>query len=192
MMQCRIWSNEEVFHREKLRELQLERLKQTIRRVYDNVEHYRIKFDAKGISPEDVKCLEDLKHLPFTVKDDFRSTYPFGLFSVPKKELVRFHASSGTTGKPTVVGYTKNDILMWREMVARIVTMAGVTEKDTAQISFGYGLFTGALGLNQGLEEIGAAVIPMSSGNTKKQIMMMQDLETTALISTPSYALHMA
>lgn len=192
MLQTKIWSKEETFEREQFREIQLERLKVTVERVYNKVPHYKAKFDERGILPSDIKTLEDLKKLPFTVKADFRDTYPCGLFSVPRNELVRFHASSGTTGKPTVVGYTRNDLAMWREMVARIVSMAGVTAGDTAQISFGYGLFTGALGLNQGLEEVGAAVIPMSSGNTKKQIMMMQDMETTALISTPSYALHMA
>lgn len=192
MVQTNIWSKEETLDREQFRVIQLERLKATVERVYNKVPHYKAKFDAIGILPGDINKLEDLEKLPFTVKADFRDTYPCGLFSVPRKELVRFHASSGTTGKPTVVGYTKNDMDMWREMVARIVTMAGVTAGDTAQISFGYGLFTGALGLNQGLEEVGAAVIPMSSGNTKKQIMMMQDMETSALISTPSYALHMA
>ncbi|MBE6034526.1 MAG: phenylacetate--CoA ligase [Clostridiales bacterium] len=192
MVQRNIWSKQETLQREQFREIQLKRLKETVERVYNNVPHYKAKFDEKGILPGDIKALEDLKKLPFTVKADFRDTYPCGLFSVPRSKLVRFHASSGTTGKPTVVGYTRNDMVMWREMVARIVTMAGVTAGDTAQISFGYGLFTGALGLNQGLEEVGAAVIPMSSGNTKKQIMMMQDMETTALISTPSYALHMA
>lgn len=192
MVQTKIWSKEETLGREQFRAIQLERLKATVERVYSNVPHYRAKFDQIGVLPGDINKLEDLQKLPFTVKADFRDTYPCGLFSVPRKELVRFHASSGTTGKPTVVGYTRNDLVMWREMVARIVTMAGVTAGDTAQISFGYGLFTGALGLNQGLEEVGAAVIPMSSGNTKKQIMMMQDMETSALISTPSYALHMA
>lgn len=192
MVQTNIWSKEETLDREQFRALQLERLKATVERVYNKVPHYKAKFDKMGILPGDINKIEDLQKLPFTVKADFRDTYPCGLFSVPRKELVRFHASSGTTGKPTVVGYTKNDMDMWREMVARIVTMAGVTAGDTAQISFGYGLFTGALGLNQGLEEVGAAVIPMSSGNTKKQIMMMQDMETSALISTPSYALHMA
>lgn len=192
MVQTKIWSKEETLVREQFRAIQLERLKATVERVYSNVPHYRAKFDQIGVLPGDINKLEDLQKLPFTVKADFRDTYPCGLFSVPRKELVRFHASSGTTGKPTVVGYTRNDLVMWREMVARIVTMAGVTAGDTAQISFGYGLFTGALGLNQGLEEVGAAVIPMSSGNTKKQIMMMQDMETSALISTPSYALHMA
>ncbi len=192
MVQTKIWSKEETFEREQFREIQLQRLKSTVEHVYNKVPHYKAKFDERGILPSDIKTLDDLKKLPFTVKGDFRDTYPCGLFSVPRNELVRFHASSGTTGKPTVVGYTRNDLAMWREMVARIVSMAGVTAGDTAQISFGYGLFTGALGLNQGLEEVGAAVIPMSSGNTKKQIMMMQDMETTALISTPSYALHMA
>lgn len=192
MAQGRIWSKEETFNREQFQTVQLERLKKTVERVYENVPHYKKKFDDLGALPGDIKKLDDLSKLPFTVKADFRDTYPCGLFSVPRKELVRFHASSGTTGKPTVVGYTKNDLGMWREMIARLVTMAGVTEEDTAQVSFGYGLFTGAFGLHQGLEEVGAAVIPMSSGNTKKQIMMMQDMETTTLISTPSYALHMA
>ncbi len=153
---------------------------------------YKEKLKETGIEPGDIKSLADLSAIPFTVKEDFRKNYPFGLFSSPKKDIVRFHASSGTTGKPTVVGYTRKDMDIWSELIARIVTMAGVTDEDTAQISFGYGLFTGAFGLHQGLEKIGAAVIPISSGNTEKQIMIMQDFGTTALISTPSYALHMA
>lgn len=191
-MTDRIWSKEETFTREQFREVQLVRLKETVKRVYEKVPHYKKKFDNAGIKPEDIKTLEDVQKLPFTVKSDFRDNYPIGLFAVPKKEIVRFHASTGTTGKPTVVGYTREDMENWCELIARIATMAGVTDEDTAQISFGYGLFTGAFGLHQGLEKIGAAVIPISSGNTQKQIMMMQDLETTALISTPSYALHMA
>jgi len=192
MIDCRIWSKEETFEREQFRKLQLERLQKTANRVYENVPYYKEKFKESGVAPGDIKKLEDLQKLPFTVKADFRENYPFGLFSSPKKDVVRFHASSGTTGKPTVVGYTKADMDMWQEMIARLVTMVGVTEEDTAQISFGYGLFTGAFGLHQGLERIGASVIPMSSGNTQKQIMIMKDFGTTTLISTPSYALHMA
>ncbi|WP_324825210.1 phenylacetate--CoA ligase [Sinanaerobacter sp. ZZT-01] len=187
-----IWSDMETLDREQFREIQLERLKKTVARVYNNVPFYQKAFKTAGVEPGDIKALEDVSNLPMTVKQDFRDNYPFGLFSSPQEEIVRFHASSGTTGKPTVVGYTRNDMDMWSECVARLVSMAGVTNKDTAQISFGYGLFTGALGLQQGLERVGASVIPMSSGNTKKQIMIMKDFRTSALISTPSYALHMA
>jgi len=187
-----IWSDMETLDREQFREIQLERLKKTVARVYNNVPFYQKAFKTAGVEPGDIKALEDVSILPMTVKQDFRDNYPFGLFSSLQEEIVRFHASSGTTGKPTVVGYTRNDMDMWSECVARLVSMAGVTNKDTAQISFGYGLFTGALGLQQGLERVGASVIPMSSGNTKKQIMIMKDFRTSALISTPSYALHMA
>ncbi|MBK5246885.1 MAG: phenylacetate--CoA ligase [Peptostreptococcaceae bacterium] len=192
MQENDIWSECETYDREQFRKVQSERLVDTVKRVYEKVPHYKNKFDQHGVSVEDIKSVDDLSKLPFTEKKDFRDNYPFGLFAVPQKQIVRFHASSGTTGKPTVVGYTKNDMTMWSEMIARIVTMAGVTDEDVAQISFGYGLFTGAFGLHQGLEHIGAAVIPMSSGNTEKQIMIMKDFHTTALISTPSYALHMA
>lgn len=188
----KIWSKDETLSRKEFEALQLERLQNTVERVYENVPFYHKRFEEAGIVPGDIKNLEDLKKLPFTVKDDFRSNYPFGLFSSGRRDIVRFHASSGTTGKPTVVGYTRKDMVTWKELISRVVTQAGVTEEDTAQISFGYGLFTGAFGLHQGLENIGAAVIPMSSGNTEKQIMIMRDFETTALISTPSYALHMA
>ena len=188
----KIWSKDETLSRKEFEALQLERLQNTVERVYENVPFYHKRFEEAGIVPGDIKNLEDLKRLPFTVKDDFRSNYPFGLFSSGRRDIVRFHASSGTTGKPTVVGYTRKDMVTWKELISRVVTQAGVTEEDTAQISFGYGLFTGAFGLHQGLENIGAAVIPMSSGNTEKQIMIMRDFETTALISTPSYALHMA
>lgn len=192
MTDSRIWSREETLSREEFAEIQQERLIKTVNRVYQNVPYYKEKMEAAGVVPGDISNLKDIQKLPFTVKDDFRANYPFGLFAVPKKEIVRFHASSGTTGKPTVVGYTRKDMETWSELIARIVTMAGVTDDDTAQISFGYGLFTGAFGLHQGLEKVGASVIPMSSGNTQKQIMIMQDFGTTALISTPSYALHMA
>ncbi len=192
MSDHRIWSKEETLQREEFQVIQLERLKKTVERVYENVPHYHNKFEEAGVTPSEIQSLEDLERLPFTVKNDFRDNYPFGLFSSSKKDIVRFHASSGTTGKPTVVGYTRKDMDTWSELIARLVTMAGVTEEDTAQISFGYGLFTGAFGLHQGLERIGASVIPMSSGNTEKQIMIMKDFGTTTLISTPSYALHMA
>ena len=186
-----IWAKEETFTRDEMNALQLERLQATVRRIYDKVTAYRVKMEGVGITPDDIKSLDDLKRLPFTVKSDLRDNYPFGMFSVDKKELVRVHASSGTTGKPTVVGYTKNDLDMWTEMVARIATLGGATSDDVAQICFGYGMFTGALGLHYGLERIGAAVCPTSSGNTKKQIMYMQDFETTLLVATPSYALHL-
>lgn len=192
MVERNIWSKEETLEREAMRELQGKRLQETVTRAYEKVPHYRKKLEEAGVEPGDIKTLKDVEKIPFTVKDDFRQTYPFGLFASPKKEIIRFHASSGTTGKPTVVGYTKQDMETWIELIARLVTMAGVTDEDTAQISFGYGLFTGAFGLHQGLERVGASVIPISSGNTQKQIMVMQDFGTTTLISTPSYALHMA
>jgi phenylacetate-CoA ligase len=163
-----------------------------VKHAYDNVPLYRKKLDEAGVKPEDIKSLKDLAKLPFTVKDDFRDYYPDGLFAVPRREIVRVHASSGTTGKPTVVGYTKNDLKTWAELVSRIIVASDVTSEDTAQISFGYGLFTGALGLHYGLENIGATVIPMSSGNTDKQLMLMEDLGTTVLIATPSYAMYMS
>lgn len=187
-----IWSQIETLEREEIRKLQLSGLQKTVARVSESVPHYQKVFREAGITAGDIQSLEDLEKLPFTVKADFRDNYPFGLFAVPRREVVRYHASSGTTGKPTVVGYTKNDMSIWAECVARIAAMAGVTDEDTAQIAFGYGLFTGALGLQQGLERIGAAVIPISSGNTERQIMIMKDFGTTALISTPSYALHLA
>ncbi|MBP1755120.1 MAG: paaK [Firmicutes bacterium] len=185
-----IWAKEETLAREELEKLQLQRLKETVARVYAKVPAYRAKMEEAGIKPEDVKSLEDLKRLPFTNKKDLRDNYPFGLFTVPKKDLVRIHASSGTTGKPTVVGYTKKDLQTWTECVSRIAAMGGASEEDVAQICFGYGMFTGALGLHYGLENLGATVCPTSSGNTQKQIMYMQDFETTLLVATPSYALH--
>lgn len=186
-----IWAKEETLPRKELEEIQLNRLKDTVKRIYDKVPAYRRKMDEAGVKCEDVKCLKDLQRLPFTNKQDLRDNYPFGLFTVPKKELVRIHASSGTTGKPTVVGYTKKDLEIWTECVSRIAAMGGATKEDVAQICFGYGMFTGALGLHYGLENIGASVCPTSSGNTQKQIMYMQDFETTLLVATPSYALHM-
>lgn len=185
-----IWAKEETLSRKEIEELQLLRLKETVKRIYDKVPAYRIKMDEAGLVPEYIKSLDDLKLLPFTTKKDLRDNYPFGLFTVPKKELVRIHASSGTTGKPTVVGYTKNDMKIWTECVSRIAAMGGATEEDIVQICFGYGMFTGALGLHYGLENLGATVCPTSSGNTQKQIMYMQDFGTTLLVATPSYALH--
>ena len=185
-----IWAKEETLPRKEIEAIQLGRLKETLNRVYEKVPAYRAKMDAAGMKCEDVKSLEDLGKLPFTNKQDLRDNYPFGLFTVPKKDLVRIHASSGTTGKPTVVGYTKKDMSTWTECVSRIAAMGGATEEDVAQICFGYGMFTGALGLHYGLENIGATVCPTSSGNTQKQIMYMQDFGTTVLVATPSYALH--
>lgn len=188
-----IWDKEhECLSRSKLEELQLERLKWTVQRVYNKVPHYRAKFDKSGIKPEDVRSLQDLARLPFTTKDDLRDNYPFGLFTVPNKELVRVHASSGTTGRPVVVGYTRNDLNTWTDLTARMVTLAGVTPDDVAQIAFNYGLFTGGFGLHYGLERAGALVVPVSGGNTERQLMLMQDFGTTTLISTPSYALYIA
>jgi phenylacetate-CoA ligase len=179
----------ESMHREELEQLQLERLQATLNRVYGRVPFYRKQLDAAGVAPEDVVSLGDLARLPFTTKADLRDNYPYGLFAVPMREVVRIHASSGTTGTPTVVGYTRNDIRTWSNLVARILTMGGVTKDDVIQIAFGYGLFTGAFGLHYGAERVGASVIPASSGNTARQIKIMQDFKTTALVSTPSYAL---
>ncbi len=187
-----IWSKEEIFPREEIEKLQLSRLKETVSRVYEKVPAYAKKMDEAGVKPEDIQSLGDLSKLPFTTKQDMRDNYPFGLFAVPKDELVRIHASSGTTGKPTVVGYTKRDLETWTECVSRIACMGGASSTDTAQICFGYGMFTGALGLHYGLENIGAAIVPSSTGNSQKQIMYMQDFETSLLVATPSYALRLA
>ena len=187
-----IWSKEETLPRKEIEALQLERLKETVSRVYARVPAYAKKMDEAGIKPEDIQSLDDLKRLPFVTKQDMRDNYPFGLFAVPKSELVRIHASSGTTGKPTVVGYTRGDMDTWTECVARIACMGGASADDVAQICFGYGMFTGALGLHYGLEKIGAAIVPSSTGNSQKQIMYMQDFETSLLVATPSYALRLA
>lgn len=188
-----IWDrHHECMPREELEQLQLERLQATLNRVYKNVPCYRNKFNAAGIIPEDVQSLADLNRLPFTVKEDLRLNYPYGMFAVPLREVVRIHSSSGTTGKPTVVGYTRHDLDTWSNLVARFMTAAGVTHDDVVQIAFGYGLFTGAFGLHYGAETIGASVIPMSGGNTDKQIMIMEDYKSTVLVCTPSYALTIA
>ena len=187
-----IWSKEETLSRAEIEAIQLSRLQETVTRVYAKVPAYRAKMDAAGVRPEDIKTLKDLAKLPFVTKQDLRDNYPFGLFAVPREELVRIHASSGTTGKPTVVGYTQNDIEMWTECVSRIACMGGATKQDVAQICFGYGMFTGALGLHYGLEKIGATVVPSSTGNSEKQIMYMKDFGATLLVATPSYALRLA
>ncbi|MEW6082631.1 MAG: phenylacetate--CoA ligase [Bacillota bacterium] len=177
---------------QEMRILQVERLKHTLEYVYERVPFYRNLFDQHGLIPRDLGCLEDLRAFPFTTKEHLRDNYPFGLMAVPLEGVVRLHASSGTTGRPTVVGYTARDIETWAEMMARIITQAGVGPRDIAQVAFGYGLFTGAFGLHYGLERVGATVIPASSGNTERQLVMMRDFGVTALVSTPSYALHMA
>ncbi|MBC8530590.1 phenylacetate--CoA ligase family protein [Gehongia tenuis] len=182
----------ECMERSDMEALQLFHLKETVRRAYEKVPHFKMAFDEAGVKPEDLKTLADLKNFPFARKKDLRENYPYGMLAVPMDDIVRIHASSGTTGKPTVVAYTKHDLEMWSEAMARLIAAAGGTKGDIAQISFGYGLFTGALGLHYGLEKLGAAVIPISAGNTEKQIMLMQDLWSTLLISTPSYALYMA
>ena len=187
-----IWSKEETLPRKELERIQLERLQETVHRVYQKVPAYAKKMDEMGVKPEDIKELKDLSKLPFVTKQDMRDNYPFGLFAVEKKDLVRIHASSGTTGKPTVVGYTQGDLETWTDCVARIACMGGASREDVAQICFGYGMFTGALGLHYGLEKIGAAIVPSSTGNSQKQIMYMQDFETSLLVATPSYALRLA
>lgn len=175
--------------REYLEKLQLRRLKETVYRVYAFVPAYKAKMDEAGIRPDDINSLEDMQKLPFTTKQDLRDNYPFGLFAVPMSEVVRVHSSSGTTGKPTVVGYSKRDIDIWAELMARALTSAGATRHSIIQNSYGYGLFTGGLGVHYGAERLGASVIPTSGGNTKRQVMLMQDFGSTHLTCTPSYAL---
>lgn len=188
-----IWEKEiECCSHKKIEEIQLERLKHMVNKSYERVPFYQKKFDEAGIKPSDIKTLADVAKLPFTTKNDLREQYPYGLFAEPMKNIARIHASSGTTGKPVVAGYTKSDLSNWSNAMARIITAAGVTEEDIAQVSFGYGLFTGGFGLHYGLERVGATVVPMSSGNTQKQIMLMQDFGTTALIATPSYAMYIS
>lgn len=178
--------------REQLVKLQSERLVETVRRVYHNVPYYRNLMQERGLVPEDIKGIEDLPKLPFTTKEDLRNNYPYGLFAVPMSEIIRIHASSGTTGKPTVVGYTRQDIITWSELMARTLTCGGATKDSVIQVAYGYGLFTGGLGVHYGAERLGASVIPISGGNTKRQVMLMKDFGTTVLACTPSYALHIA
>ena len=182
----------ECMNRDRLEQLQGERLSSMVERLYDNVPFYRRRFQEQGIEPGDIKHVCQLKTLPFTTKQDLRDNYPFGLFAVPPSEVVRVHASSGTTGKPTVVGYTRKDINIWSEVVARTLTGAGAGKNDVLHIAYGYGLFTGGLGIHYGAEKIGATVIPMSGGNTQRQLQLMHDFGSTILACTPSYALFLA
>ena len=179
----------ECMDRESIVKLQNERLQNTVRRIYHNVPSYRSKMQEKGVEPGDIKTIDDLHMLPMTTKIDLRDGYPYGMFSTPLSEIVRLHASSGTTGKPTVVGYTLNDINVWAELMARALTIAGCNKNSVIQNAYGYGLFTGALGVHYGAERIGATLIPISGGNTKRQVMLLEDFGTTLLACTPSYAL---
>lgn len=178
--------------REEMRSLQSERLQKTVRTCYEKVPFYRKKMDARGVKPEDIQTIDDIVKLPFTTKTDLRDEYPFGLQAVPKEDIVRIHASSGTTGKPVVGTYTRNDLAMWAEGVARVMSAGGVDKSDTVQVSYGYGLFTGGLGAHDGASLLGATQLPTSAGNTEKQIMLMQDFGSTVLACTPSYALRLA
>ena len=188
-----IWNEtKECMSRDEMTNLQSARLRKLVDYVYHNVEFYRKKMQKIGLMPGDIKGIEDIEKLPFTTKDDLRDTYPFGLFAVPQSEIVRIHASSGTTGKATVVGYTRRDLDIWAECVARCMTMAGVGRNDIVQVAYGYGLFTGGLGAHCGAEKIGAMVVPMSTGNSKKLTTMMVDFGATAIACTPSYLLHIS
>ncbi len=188
-----IWNPHfETLTRDQMRAVQSERLRDVVDRVYYNVPYYREKMQKLGMTPEAIATVDDLKNLPFTIKQDLRDNYPFGLFAVPMSEIIRVHASSGTTGKSTVVGYTRNDIGIWSEVMARTFTAAGATKDDYIQIAYGYGLFTGGLGAHYGGEKIGATVVPISGGNTKRQIQLMHDFGSTVLACTPSYATYLA
>lgn len=188
-----IWNAEyESMARADLAELQLRRLKSVVAWVYERVPHYREALDARGVKPRDIKSLTDVRLLPFTDKTALRDTYPFGMFAVPMEQVVRVHSSSGTTGKPIVVGYTKGDLNTWTELTARIASAAGVTSHDRVQMAFLYGMFTGGWGMHYGIERVGATVFPAGAGNTERQLMMMRDFGTTALVCTPSYALYIA
>ena len=188
-----IWNETiECMEREDMQKLQSLRLKRVVEHAYHNTPFYRKKMQELGITPDDINSIDDIVKLPFTVKQDLRDNYPFGLMASPMSEIVRLHASSGTTGKPIVVGYTRKDLSIWAEVVSRCLTAYGVTKNDLVQVSYGYGLFTGGLGLHSGVENIGGTVIPMSSGNTQKQIQLMHDFGAKALACTPSYALYLA
>lgn len=189
----RYWNESmECATRDEMRSLQSFRLSQTVRHVYKNVESYRKKMDESGVKPEDIHNVDDLKKLPFTMKQDLRDNYPYGLFAVPMERVVRLHASSGTTGKQIVVGYTENDLDVWGECCARALTAAGATKNDFMHVSYGYGLFTGGFGLHQGAEKIGMTVIPVSTGNTQRQVNIIKDFGSTFICCTPSYALYLA
>ena len=178
--------------RDELAALQLARLRWSLQHAYDNVAHYRQKFDAKGVHPSDLKTLADLKHFPFTTKQDLRDNYPFSLFAVPRQKVVRVHASSGTTGKPTVVGYTQRDIDTWAALIARSLHAGGTRPGDLVHVAFGYGLFTGGLGAHYGAEKLGCTVVPMSGGQTEKQVQLIMDFQPDVIMVTPSYALNLA
>ena len=178
--------------REEMRQLQGARLRKLVDNVYHNVPFYREKMQAMNIMPDDIKTIDDIKKLPFTTKQDLRDNYPFGLNAVPQSAIVRVHASSGTTGRPTVVGYTRRDLAVWSESIARCLGAFGASREDTISVAYGYGLFTGGLGLHYGVEHLGASVVPTSSGNTDKHILLIKDLGITGVACTPSYALHMA
>ncbi len=178
--------------REEMRQLQGARLRKLVDNVYHNVPFYREKMQAMNIMPDDIKTIDDIKKLPFTTKQDLRDNYPFGLNAVPQSAIVRVHASSGTTGRPTVVGYTRRDLAVWSESIARCLAAFGASREDTISVAYGYGLFTGGLGLHYGVEHLGASVVPTSSGNTDKHILLIKDLGITGVACTPSYALHMA
>lgn len=182
----------ETMSRAEIADLQLAKLKHIVNYAYENVKMYRDKFDAIGLKPEHIKTLKDIEKIPYTTKDDLRENYPFGLFAVPMKKIIRLHASSGTTGKPIVGGYTRRDLDNWATCIARVLSMAGATDEDIIQVSFGYGLFTGGFGLHYGIEKLGATVVPVSSGNTDRQLMLMKDFGVTALVATPSYAMYLA
>ena len=187
-----IWNPEaECMDRGQIRELQEEKLRKTVRRMYENVPLYRSRMQEKGLEPGDIRTLDDLRHLPFIDKPDLRDEFPFGLFSSPKSDIVRIQGSSGTTGKPVLAGYTAADIELWSECMARTLSACGTTKDDIVQVAYGYGLFTGGLGAHQGASKIGAMTVPMSSGNTARQIMMMTELKASVLCCTPSYALHL-
>ncbi len=181
----------ETMPREELEALQLSRLSTILKRVYDNVPFYKERFDAVGITPENVKTFDDFRKIPFTTKAEMQAHYPYKMFAVPMQDIIRVHASSGTTGQPTVVGYTRQDLDTWSTLIARLLTASGVTNEDIVQVSFGYGLFTGGFGLHYGIEKVGATVIPVSSGNTDRQLQIMQEFGSTVIICTPSYAVYL-
>ena len=188
-----IWDRRyECLAREEIEQLQLERLQSTLNRVYRNVSFYKKRFDLLPTLPDEIQSIKDLAQFSLTAKEDLRESYPYGMFALPLREVVRIHSSSGVTGKPTVTGYTRNDLHHWSQLTARVLAAGGVTKDDVVQITFKYGLYTGAFGLHHGAELIGASVIPMSTGNTSKQVLIMQDYKTTALVGTPSYALLLA
>jgi phenylacetate-CoA ligase len=188
----RIWNpGRECLGKNQLADLQLEQLREQLHRVWKHVPYYADKMKQAGLTPDSIRSLDDVRLLPFTLKDDLRQGYPYKTFAVPLKEIVRIHASTGTTGKPTVVGYTRRDMETWTEVVARFLVAGGLTDEDVVQIAFGYGLFTGGFGLHYGVEKVGAAVIPASSGNTDRHLMLIQDFGSTALVCTPTYAVHL-